>query len=286
MCVHTTYISAVCVQGGLRADEGGMGVPKSKWTSAEEEALRAGIAKYGAGKWRNIKADPEFIQILISRSNIDLKDKWRNMSESRILKSKPSEDSPATPLPVTQASTSSNPSAHDAPANAVDGSSKCSLDKKTASKYDTMIHEALSTLKDPYGSNTDAIASFIQQKHELAHTFRSSLSSRLRTLVKQGKLEKVQNCYRIKNDITGGVEVSTAKLKELQPKTSTSPVQEAAEHTAHAIADAERKLSTAVDAKEMEERVSQMLDDATVVLEFAQGIYDKYYREEMFQRGG
>lgn len=50
-----------------------MGVPKSKWTSAEEEALRAGIAKYGAGKWRNIKADPQFTQILISRSNIDLK---------------------------------------------------------------------------------------------------------------------------------------------------------------------------------------------------------------------
>lgn len=60
------------LQGGLRAERG-MGVPKLKWTSAEEEALRAGIAKYGIGKWINIKVDPEFSQILISRSNIDLK---------------------------------------------------------------------------------------------------------------------------------------------------------------------------------------------------------------------
>ncbi|KAK1365248.1 MYB transcription factor [Heracleum sosnowskyi] len=263
-----------------------MGVPKSKWTSAEEEALRAGIAKYGAGKWRNIKSDPYFTQILISRSNIDLKDKWRNMSESRLLKSKPSEDAPAAPLLVTQASASSNSAAHDAPANAVDGSSKCLVDKKTASKYDTMIYEALSTLKDPYGSTTSAIASFIEQKHELAQTFRSLLSSRLRRLAKQGKLEKVQNCYRIRKAITGGVEESTARLKELQPKTFISPVQEAAEYTARVIADAERKLLTAVDAKENEERVSEMLDDAKVKLEFAQVVYDKYSHEEMFQRGG
>lgn len=69
----TSIQSTLQYKGGLRADKGGMGVPKSKWTSAEEEALRGGIAKYGAGKWRNIKADTEFTQILISRSNIDLK---------------------------------------------------------------------------------------------------------------------------------------------------------------------------------------------------------------------
>ncbi|KAL8120000.1 single myb histone 3-like isoform X1 [Apium graveolens] len=272
-----------------------MGVPKSKWTSAEEEALRAGIAKYGPGKWRNIKADPQFTHILISRSNIDLKDKWRNMSESRILKSKPREDAPATPLLLTQASASFNPAANDAPANAIGGYSKHSVDKKTASKYDTMILEALSSLKDPNGSGTDAIISFIEQKHELAHNFRSLLNSRLRKLVEQGKLEKevkdmpkkrnlffkVQNCYRIKKDIIGGVEVSTARLKELQPKTFTSPVQEATEYAARAIADAERKLLAAVDAKKEEERVSQMLDDATAALEFVRGLYEKCSREEM-----
>lgn len=86
---------------------------------------------------------------------------------------------------------------------------------------------------------------------------------------------QAQNCYRIKTDITSGVKASASKLRELQSETFTSPLQEAAEYTAHTIADAERKLMTAMDAKEKEERLSQMLDDAKVVLEIAQGIYDR-----------
>ncbi|CAK9161584.1 unnamed protein product, partial [Ilex paraguariensis] len=57
-----------------------MGAPKQKWTSEEEAALKAGIAKYGAGKWSTILKDPQFSTILRSRSNVDLKDKWRNMN--------------------------------------------------------------------------------------------------------------------------------------------------------------------------------------------------------------
>ncbi|RRT77604.1 hypothetical protein GW17_00017423 [Ensete ventricosum] len=75
-----------------------MGAPKQKWTAEEEEALRAGVDKHGAGKWRTIQKDPEFSRCLATRSNIDLKvlhhvlspsapfpslrDKWRNMSIS------------------------------------------------------------------------------------------------------------------------------------------------------------------------------------------------------------
>ena len=50
-----------------------MGNPKQKWTSEEEEALRAGVAKHGTGKWKNIQKDPEFNHFLFTRSNIDLK---------------------------------------------------------------------------------------------------------------------------------------------------------------------------------------------------------------------
>lgn len=50
-----------------------MGNQKQKWTSEEEEALLAGIAKHGPGKWKNILKDPEFAPCLASRSNIDLK---------------------------------------------------------------------------------------------------------------------------------------------------------------------------------------------------------------------
>lgn len=50
-----------------------MGAPKQKWTSGEEAALKAGIAKYGVGKWSTILKDPEFSTVLRSRSNVDLK---------------------------------------------------------------------------------------------------------------------------------------------------------------------------------------------------------------------
>lgn len=50
-----------------------MGAPKQKWTPEEEAALKAGIMKHGAGKWRTILKDPEFSGILYLRSNVDLK---------------------------------------------------------------------------------------------------------------------------------------------------------------------------------------------------------------------
>lgn len=50
-----------------------MGAPKQKWTSEEESALKAGVVKHGAGKWRTILKDPEFSSVLYLRSNVDLK---------------------------------------------------------------------------------------------------------------------------------------------------------------------------------------------------------------------
>jgi myb proto-oncogene protein len=50
-----------------------MGAPKQRWTSEEEAALRAGIARHGVGKWRTILKDPDFSSTLCYRSNVDLK---------------------------------------------------------------------------------------------------------------------------------------------------------------------------------------------------------------------
>ncbi|KAL5184085.1 Telomere repeat-binding factor 2 [Glycine soja] len=61
-----------------------MGAPKQKWTAEEEAALKAGVLKHGAGKWRTILTDPEFSAILHMRSNVDLKDKWRNINVTAI----------------------------------------------------------------------------------------------------------------------------------------------------------------------------------------------------------
>lgn len=56
-----------------RKSGGGMGIQKQKWRTEEEETLKAGVAKYGAGKWKHILTDPEFALFLTHRSNIDLK---------------------------------------------------------------------------------------------------------------------------------------------------------------------------------------------------------------------
>ena len=150
-----------------------MGNPKQKWTSEEEEALRAGVAKHGAGKSKNIQRDPEFNHLLYSRSNIDLKDKWRNLNvsangqgprdKSRTPKAKANPDAAAAPLAITYAPFYSTLVPQDASADTVmEDSSKCALDRKTSSKYNQMIYDALSSLNEPNGFDTSKLANFIE----------------------------------------------------------------------------------------------------------------------------
>lgn len=50
---------------------------KRKWTSLEEETLRAGVRMFGEGNWRTIL---DFYSTIFEyRNGVDLKDKWRNM---------------------------------------------------------------------------------------------------------------------------------------------------------------------------------------------------------------
>nr|GEV80052.1 telomere repeat-binding factor 4-like [Tanacetum cinerariifolium] len=57
-------------------------------------------------------------------------------------------------------------------------------------RCDAMIYEALSTLKDPNGSDISAIVSFIEQRHDVATNSKRVLGGRLRRLLQQGKIEK------------------------------------------------------------------------------------------------
>ncbi|PWA85359.1 NAD-dependent epimerase/dehydratase family protein [Artemisia annua] len=52
---------------------------KHRWTYKEAQALFDGVDAYGTGKWKEILKDPRFSAILVDRSNVDLKDKWRNI---------------------------------------------------------------------------------------------------------------------------------------------------------------------------------------------------------------
>ncbi|KAK7305531.1 hypothetical protein VNO77_43437 [Canavalia gladiata] len=50
---------------------------RRKWTSLEEETLRAGVKMFGEGNWATIRSF--YSNIFENRSGVDLKDKWRNM---------------------------------------------------------------------------------------------------------------------------------------------------------------------------------------------------------------
>nr|AFK43655.1 unknown [Lotus japonicus] len=141
-----------------------MGNQKQKWTAEEEDALHRGVQKYGAGKWKNILKDPEFAPSLTSRSNIDLKDKWRNLNvgtgqgsnvKSRTLKPKlPAPCAVTTPDPTVQ---DVAPVQNATPKIPSQNSSEKDHDVKVPPRYNGMIFEALSTIQDANGSDMNAI---------------------------------------------------------------------------------------------------------------------------------
>ncbi|KAL1531350.1 telomere repeat-binding factor 4-like [Salvia divinorum] len=269
-----------------------MGDPKQKWIAEEEEALRAGVAKHGAGKWKNIQRDPEFNHLLSSRSNIDLKDKWRNLGpangqgprvKSKATKGKlnPAE-APATPLPIAQTLGSVALSSKDASTDVVMiDSSRPFSEGINSAKYNTMVFEASSTLKDLNGLDSSAIASFIEQRHEVPQTLRRALTSRLRTLVQQDNLEKVQNCYKIKNSAALDTRPSAPRQKDLQPRPIQSIgclgdiVEELAASAAYQIAEAENKSFVAAESVKEAERVVRMAEDMESLLQFAMDCFDQ-----------
>ncbi|URE28548.1 single myb histone [Musa troglodytarum] len=173
-----------------------MGAPKQKWTAEEEEALRAGVEKHGAGKWRTIQKDPEFSRCLATRSNIDLK-----------------------------------------------------------------------------------------QRHEVPQNFRRLLSSKLRRLVTQNKIEKVQKGYRLKESCFA-TKTPTPKEKELAsrarapqtsgPANSIDPMKEAAITAAYKIADSEAKSFLASEAVKEAEKISKMAEETDSLLLLAKEIFERY----------
>ncbi|XP_010263289.1 PREDICTED: telomere repeat-binding factor 1-like [Nelumbo nucifera] len=187
-----------------------MGAPKQKWTAEEEAALKAGVLKHGAGKWRTILKDPEFSGVLSLRSNVDLKDKWRNMSvtangwgsrEKARLALKRSQQIPKyddNPMALSTVVRSDEeivdvkPLAISGGALQIDGPKRSIL-----SRLDNLILEAITNLKDPSGSNKTSIALYIEDQYWAPPNFKRLLSAKLKYLTASGKLIKVKRKYRI-----------------------------------------------------------------------------------------
>ncbi|XP_045799959.1 telomere repeat-binding factor 4-like [Trifolium pratense] len=301
-----------------------MGNQKQKWTAEEEEALQVGVQRYGAGKWKNILRDPELQPKLISRSNIDLKDKWRNLNvfpgqtanaKARATpKAKPSPsvvpvNATLSPSPVTviTAAATPSPATTPAPVNATTVHNVSPVpqttqfqtqtptrrppqnddDAKIPPKYNSMIFEALSTLKDTNGSDLSAIVSFIEQKHNLPQNpnFRKTLGSKLRRLVSQGKLDKVQNGYKLKDTAIETKPADDTKppapKEEMDPPVSINTsayddaMREAAETVAIRIAEAEHRSFLAAAAVKEAERYAKFDEENDAMLKFAEELLEK-----------
>ena len=56
--------------------------PKITWRQQEINALKKGVKKHGKGKWALIHSDYHHVFNILGRTQVDLKDKWRNLEKS------------------------------------------------------------------------------------------------------------------------------------------------------------------------------------------------------------
>ncbi|XP_020552192.1 telomere repeat-binding factor 4 isoform X2 [Sesamum indicum] len=218
----------------------------------------AGVAKHGPGKWKNILVDSEFADKLASRSNVDLKDKWRNMGANH---EQVSGDNAMTPKGKATAASAVRPRTQTSSAAFV---SKDSVNEKLSQgpqnaksvpKYNAMILEALSSIKDCNGSDFGAIMRFIE----------------------------VQKRYKIRL-AASGTKTPTPKQKGVNSRPlqksrltiSAETVEDAAKTAADKIAEAENKSFVAAEAVKESERVSRMAEDADALLMHLKEVFEQW----------
>ncbi|PKU60392.1 telomere repeat-binding factor 1-like isoform X1 [Dendrobium catenatum] len=262
-----------------------MGAPKQKWTAEEEFALKAGVAKHGSGNWRTILRDPEFSGILFLRSNVDLKDKWRNMrvtangwgsrEKARVAlkKSRAILKHDDNPLSLsTEVENVDDELIDHKPPEISSEIVQITGSKRPVSKMEDLIIEAITCLKDPKGSNKTAIAIYIEDQHLTFPDFKRLLSVKLKEMTGWGKLIKVKRKYRMAPSpaMVEGRKLKASHLEVRQKETSKEDrddksiaklqvdaelawmrnmtAQEAAAAAAQAIAEAEKAMAEAEEA--------------------------------------
>ncbi|KAL3538792.1 hypothetical protein ACH5RR_002158 [Cinchona calisaya] len=185
-----------------------MGAPKQKWTPEEEAALKAGVLKHGPGKWRTILKDPEFSGVLCLRSNVDLKDKWRNMSvmangwgsrdRARLALRRMNQTArQESSMGISTVAQSDEDTVDPRPNATSSGSPQIGGSKRSIIRLDNLIMEAINNLKEHGGSNKTTIAAYIEDEYWAPPNFKRLLSSKLKYLTATGKLIKMKRKYRM-----------------------------------------------------------------------------------------
>ncbi|KAI5581240.1 hypothetical protein POPTR_007G005000v4 [Populus trichocarpa] len=248
-----------------------MGAPKQKWTSEEEAALKAGVLKHGTGKWRTILMDPEFSAVLRLRSNVDLKDKWRNINVTAIWGSRKKakitlKRRPLTPKREENAKALStvvqtNEEVVDAkPLAFASGTPGNGGPKDLLARLDNLILEAITTLKEPTGSDRASIALYIQVQHKYRIAPSSTFSEgRKNHALPEGKQKDALKLEKSKNKILTKAHIDR-DLSKIQGMTAL----EAAAAAAKAVAEAESAIADAEAAAREAEKAEAEAEAAQV----------------------
>ncbi|KAG8497432.1 hypothetical protein CXB51_008734 [Gossypium anomalum] len=208
-----------------------MGAPKQKWTAEEEAALKAGVLKHGTGKWRNILSDPEFSSVLRSRSNVDLKDKWRNINATAIWGSRQKaklalkrnqlaakhDDNPMALITVPPTEEVVDPK----PLAISSGTPRVTGPKKPVSRLENILLEAITSLREPGGSDRASIALYIEEKYSAPLNLKKLLATKLKLLVANGTLTK-HECQKCQKFFAFGIGFSDV-LVEVKHKYRIAP---------------------------------------------------------------
>ncbi|KAL3621068.1 Telomere repeat-binding factor 1 [Castilleja foliolosa] len=263
-----------------------MGAPKQKWTPEEEAALKAGVLKHGPGKWRTILKDPQFSGVLCLRSNVDLKDKWRNMSvmangwgsrERARLALKRIHPGPAkhgeSSMALSSLSQSDDEIVDGRHNGTSGGSSPNDAPKRSIMRLDNLIMEAIRNLREPGGSNKTSISSYIEDQYWAPPNFKRILSAKLKHFAATGKLIKLKRKYKIapastlsekrktpstpmdgrlrispRIDLEDVGQLSKTQIDSELAKMRNMTPQEAASAAAQAVAEAEAAMAEAEEA--------------------------------------
>ncbi|KAL3813696.1 hypothetical protein ACJIZ3_014964 [Penstemon smallii] len=271
-----------------------MGAPKQKWTAEEEAALKAGIRKYGVGKWSTILKDPEFSTVLRARSNVDLKDKFRNLNclvnglgsrnRARVsIRTKQTTPKHEEKVKIRTLVVKKNPEVRvitplaasvKIPVNAVP--------KKQISRLDESVLEAIAKLKEPRGSTRPAIVQYIEELYLAPPELERAVAANLKILTENGQLIKVKNHYRIaprsneakkdpfeppRNTI---VLLTKAQIDAELEKMKGMTAEEAAAAAAQAVAEAEAAIAEAEAAAREAEEAEAEAEAAQCFAEAAQ----------------
>ncbi|KAL9258578.1 Single myb histone 6-like protein [Drosera capensis] len=151
-----------------------MGAPKQKWTAEEEAALRARVGKHESGKWQTILRDPEFSDILCSRSNVDAKARLAFKENTHKVKH---EDKPVSLNNSVQDDGKNNEAIVPVTSSEV---VQVTDPKRNRSRLDNIILEALITLKEPKGSDKNAIALIIEERFWAPANLKGLLPAKLK----------------------------------------------------------------------------------------------------------